>query len=233
MPLAIASGIVRSERAKAASAPSRKKRITGESRVSMVLVRSLVRQNLGRRFPLQLTRTPIGINSPNIRAPKSCLQFLPGGTFVIGRVKILTLPHGPRRSAPMKFSYNLRDENGQNALRQDLGRPRGRPQGGRHLAALYRPPSRARSDQPAGLRGPAHDGPQGARAGKDAGRRRSQRADLAGPGQRHQERGKPHPGRGAGAERRTISASNIIPSTTSARASSTSSDRSRASRCRA
>jgi 3-isopropylmalate/(R)-2-methylmalate dehydratase large subunit len=43
--------------------------------------------------------------------------------------------------------------------------------------------------------------PQGARAGKDARRRRPQRADHAGPGARHQERGKPHPGRGTGQER--------------------------------
>ena len=38
--------------------------------------------------------------------------------------------------------------------------------------------------------------------GKDARRRRPQRADLARPQARHQERGKPHPGRGAGQERR-------------------------------
>ena len=43
-----------------------------------------------------------------------------------------------------------------------------------HLHSLYRPPSRARGDEPAGLRGPAHGGPQGARAGEDAGRRRPQ-----------------------------------------------------------
>ena len=48
---------------------------------------------------------------------------------------------------------------------------------GRHLPALHRPPSRPRGDQPAGLRGPAHDRPQGARAREDAGRGRPQRAD--------------------------------------------------------
>ena len=69
------------------------------------------------------------------------------------------------------------------------------------MPALYRPPPRPRSDQPAGLRRPAHDRPQGSASGKDAGRRRPQRADLARPQARHQERGKPHPGRGAGQER--------------------------------
>src|SRR5712692_3095953 len=47
----------------------------------------------------------------------------------------------------------------------------------RHLSHLYRPPSRARGDEPAGLRGLAPLRPQGSRTGKDALRRRSQRAD--------------------------------------------------------
>ena len=47
---------------------------------------------------------------------------------------------------------------------------------GRHLPALHRPPPRPRGDQPAGLRGPAHDRPQGARAAEDARRGRPQRA---------------------------------------------------------
>ncbi len=50
-------------------------------------------------------------------------------------------------------------------------------QAGRHLPHLYRPPSRPRGDQPAGLRRTASDRPQGARAGKDARRRRPQCAD--------------------------------------------------------
>jgi hypothetical protein len=59
---------------------------------------------------------------------------------------------------------------------------------GRHLPALHRPPPRARGDQPAGLRGPAHGRPQGARAGEDARRRRPQRADHR-PLQGHRRRG--------------------------------------------
>ena len=70
------------------------------------------------------------------------------------------------------------------------------------MPALYRPPPRARGDQPAGFRGTAHDRPQGPSSGKDAGRGRPQRADVVGPQARHQqERGKPHPDRGAGPER--------------------------------
>ena len=42
---------------------------------------------------------------------------------------------------------------------------------------LHRPPPRPRGDEPAGLRGPAHDRPQGARAGEDARRRRPQHPD--------------------------------------------------------
>ena len=97
---------------------------------------------------------------------------------------------------------------------------------------LHRPPSRARGDEPAGLRGPAHDGPQGARAGKDAGRGRPQRADHRPPPAASPIRKAPTR---STRWRRTprISASNISTSTTSARASSTSSGPSRASRCRA
>ena len=64
---------------------------------------------------------------------------------------------------------------------------RRRPPGRRHLPALYRPPPRPRGDQPAGLRGPAHDRPQGPASGEDAGRGRPQRADLARPQARHQQ----------------------------------------------
>ena len=84
------------------------------------------------------------------------------------------------RAALAAISQPIRDEtrHGQDTLRQDLRGPRGRPPGRRHVHPLHRPPSRARGDEPAGVRRPAHGGPQGARAGEDAGRRRPQRADL-------------------------------------------------------
>ena len=55
---------------------------------------------------------------------------------------------------------------------------------GRQEPHLYRPPSRPRGHQPAGVRGPAHGRPQGAGAGKDARRRRPQHADHR-PQRRH------------------------------------------------
>ena len=51
-------------------------------------------------------------------------------------------------------------------VRQNLGRPCGRPPGRRRLPALYRPPPRPRGDEPAGVRGLAPDRAQGARAGR-------------------------------------------------------------------
>ena len=70
-------------------------------------------------------------------------------------------------------------------------------------APLHRPSSRARGDQPAGLRGPAAGRPQGAPARGDAGRRRPQHAtDVTATS--GIATGKPHPGRDAGAERARI-----------------------------
>ena len=56
------------------------------------------------------------------------------------------------------------------------------------MPALHRPPPRPRGDEPAGLRGAAHDRPQGARAREDARRRRPQRADHR-PLARHRRSG--------------------------------------------
>ena len=84
------------------------------------------------------------------------------------------------------------------AVPEDLGRASRRRAAGRHLPPLHRPPSRPRGHQPAGLRGPAADRPQGAPARRHPGRARPQRADqrplpadrrrdLAAPG-RHADR---------------------------------------------
>ena len=81
------------------------------------------------------------------------------------------------------------------AVRQDFRRPRRRPAAGRHLHPLHRPPSRARGDEPAGVRGPAHGQAQGACAREDAGRGRPQHRHHRGPQRGHQGRGEPHPGR--------------------------------------
>ena len=75
------------------------------------------------------------------------------------------------------FDQDIDHDRTAHTLRQDLGRPCGQRRAGRHVAPLYRPPSGPRGDQPAGLRGPAAGRPQGARARKDARRRRPQRAD--------------------------------------------------------
>ena len=80
---------------------------------------------------------------------------------------------------------------------------------GRHLPALYRPPSRPRSDEPAGLRGPARRRPHGARAGEDAGGRRPQRADHRPHARASTIRESRHPGRDSRRERPRCSASNI------------------------
>ncbi len=106
-------------------------------------------------------------------------------------------------------------------VRQDFRRPRRRPPAGRHLHPLYRPPSRARGDEPAGVRGAAHRQAQGARAGEDAG----------GGGSQYRDHSRPHcrasrTRRAASRSRRSpamprISASNTTTSATSGRASCT------------
>jgi hypothetical protein len=61
-----------------------------------------------------------------------------------------------------RMSANGLDRSDPHALREDLGRPRRRNPRRWHLPDLYRPPPRPRSDQPAGVRGAARGGPQGA-----------------------------------------------------------------------
>ena len=78
-----------------------------------------------------------------------------------------------------EISENQNNGQSAHALRQDLGQPRRRPPGGRHLRPLYRPPPGPRGDQPAGLRGAAAGRPQGPPPRGHAGRRRPQRADRA------------------------------------------------------
>ena len=101
-----------------------------------------------------------------------------------------------------------RARNGQNgtqdALRQDLRRPRRLAAAGRHVHPLCRPPPRARGDEPAGVRGPEAGEAQGARAREDAGRGRPQHRHLPRPPPGHQGRGKPHPGRDHGQERQGL-----------------------------
>ena len=65
------------------------------------------------------------------------------------------------------------------ALRKDLGRACRRAARRRHLPDLYRPASRPRSDQPAGVRGAARGRAQRAAARSDAGGARPQSADHA------------------------------------------------------
>ena len=139
---------------------------------------------------------------------------------------------GPRKPLNRPAQPKIGTKNGQapHALRQDLGRPSGRRAAGRHLPHLYRPPSRPRGDEPAGLRGAAPGRPQGARAGEDAGRGRPQRADHR-PHQAQSRSGERRADRLSGARTPSCSASNISTSSTSARASSTSSAPSRALRC--
>ena len=81
--------------------------------------------------------------------------------------------------------------------------------GRRHLPPLHRPPPRPRGDQPAGLRGPAPDRPQGAAARRHPRRARPQRADHRPLASGIAER-VAHPGRHAGAELRASSASSYF-----------------------
>ena len=83
---------------------------------------------------------------------------------------------------------------------------------------------------PQAFEGLRMSGPQGARAGEDARRRRPQHPDHR-PQRRHRRPREPPAGRDASRQRHANSASNITTSSTPARASSTSSAPSRVSPC--
>ncbi len=117
----------------------------------------------------------------------------------------------------------------EDAVRQDLGQPPGRSPGGRHLPALHRPPARPRDHvgrrRSTGLR---MTGRKVRRPDAQLWRAGPQRADHR-PRRRDRRRGVAHPGRDPGEQRRRFRPALYRRSTTCARASSTSSGRSRAS----
>ena len=89
------------------------------------------------------------------------------------------------------------------AVPEDLGRASRRRAAGRHLPPLHRPAPRPRGDQPAGLRGPAPDRPQGAPPRRDPGGARPQRADQR-PLAADRGRDLAHPGRHADQQLRGV-----------------------------